>query len=161
MLFFHPSAPANAPIDIGFQQSILGETRQAWREGPGRLASCARGPAQDRALECTLSPTPLGGKYLARDLTFTFTSGRLTQIRFLASIDAYDRVRAGLDEAYGPPTSLEFDTIKIIHSIVTPHVAASWRRGPALIIIHDPETDGVSLSVTYSLDETPKSASRL
>ncbi len=158
-MLLHSAAPppVPAPSDVrastfGFQNSPLGQTLADWRRGAGPGARCQPMRENTRVIMCATPPVPLGGGQIAHDVTYEFVSGRLARIRFLTSIDAYDRVRARLDGRFGVPVNIVRDAIKIDENIQTPHLKAYWRNGRSTILLNDPERDGHSLSVTYSLD---------
>ncbi len=157
-MFLDPAPPpvaaplARPAATYGFQDAQLGETLADWRRGGDRAGPCQPVKGALSATLCAARPAPLGGRQIAHDLTYEFVGGRLARIRFLTSIDAYDRVRARLDGRFGPPVNIVRDAIKIDQSFETPHLKAYWRNGRSTIVVNDPERDGRSLSVTYSLD---------
>lgn len=140
------------PAAFGFENALLGETVADWRAAAGPRVSCPSVTRRSGAMTCTAPPVALGGRQLAHDITYEFIGGRLARIHFLTSIDAYDRVRARLDGRFGAPRDIVRDNIQIDQSIETPHLKAYWRNGRSTILLNDPEGDGRSLSVTYSLD---------
>ncbi len=144
--------PARPAATFGFEDASLGETLADWRRGAERAGSCQPVKGALSATICAARPVRLGGHQIAHGITYEFVGGRLARIRFLTSIDAYDRVRARLDGRFGPPVSIVRDAIKIDQSFETPHLKAYWRNGRSTILLNDPERDGRSISVTYSLD---------
>ena len=144
--------PPSPPSAVGFQTAYLGESLDDWRRQAPPGATCRTLTGAPARAICAAPPVDLGGHQVARDISYGFVEGRLVRIRFLTSIDAYDRVRARLDGRFGAPSPITYDAIQINRSVPTPHQRDVWRRGGALIVLSDPERDGYSLSVTYSLD---------
>jgi hypothetical protein len=151
-MFVQAPVPAAPGVPFGFQKGVLGETLADWLRTAAGAAACSPRPGASRIVVCGVAPIPIGGEHMARDVAFTFVDGRLARIRFRTSIDAYDRVRARLDSRYGPPRPVIYDEARIEHSIETPHVRAVWRSGRSTIVVDDPDQDGTTLSVTYTLD---------
>jgi len=150
------AAPAST---FGFQNAHLGETLAEWRDASGIDGRCQPVKGAANLIVCATPPIALGGGQIARDITYEFVGGRLGRIRFLTSIDAYDRVRARLDERFGAPANIVRDNIKIDETLETPHLKAYWRKGQSTILLNDPERDGRSLSVTYSSRDLPSDLS--
>ncbi len=146
------TTPARPAATFGFQNALLGQSFADWRRGAERAGSCQPVKGALSATICAAPPMPLGGRQIAHDITYEFVGGRLARIRFLTSIDAYNRVRARLDGRFGPPANIVRDAIRIDQSFETPHLKAYWRNGRSTILLNDPERDGRSISVTYSLD---------
>ena len=144
--------PPAASVPFGFEKAALGETLAGWRRSVGGSASCAPRSSGDGVVVCGMAPVALGGDRTAPDVAFTFVNGRLARIRFRTSINAYDRVRARLDSRYGAPRPVTYGQIRIEHSIETPHVRAVWHNDRSTIVINDPDAEGTTLKVTYTLD---------
>jgi hypothetical protein len=140
--------PAAAGGAFGFESASLGEAMAPWR-AKAPQARCA--PATGRITTCTAPPAPLGGGYLATDLTYQFVDGRLSRIAFRASVDAFSWLRARLDQRFGPPGAVVRDHL-VVEQIDLPHVRDTWRNGRSTIVLDDPERDGATLRVTYTLD---------
>jgi hypothetical protein len=70
---------------------------------PGGEVACAYASVYGRTV--LISAAPLAGRYVADDLRFVFAEGRLDEIDFRTSVDAYNVVEAQLSARYGPPTA--------------------------------------------------------
>ncbi len=91
---------------------------------------------------------PIGGGFLARDLTFRFTRGRLTGVSFRSSIDGYAFAMALLKTRFGPPRSILRDGITDADGLSRAHVEAIWRNGRSEITLDDPVRDTAQLGVS-------------
>jgi hypothetical protein len=100
---------------------------------------------------CSGPLVPLGGGYVARNLTYRFVDGTLARISFRTSIDAFEWVRHRLDTRFGHPASVVRDDI-VTESLDFPHVRDTWRNGRSSIVLDDPTRDMATLRVTYTLD---------
>jgi hypothetical protein len=141
----HPPAPV---VRYGFEQAQLGQTLTAWRAAAPSNAACQ---TAGRVTTCSGPLVPLGGGYVARNLTYRFVGGELARISFSTSIDAFDWVRHRLDTRFGAPTTVTRSDI-VAESLDFPHVRDTWRNGRSTIVLDDPIHDMASLRVTYTLD---------
>jgi len=149
MLATPPAHAVPAPVvRYGFDRFQLGETLASWRAEAPRGVAC--GPT-GQVTTCSAPLLPLGGGYVARNLTFRFVNGELARINFHTSIDAYSWVRRRLDTRFGDPTQVVRNDI-VADSIDFPHVRNVWRNGRATIVVDDPSRDMATLRVTYTLD---------
>ena len=87
--------------------------------------------------------------YRASDLRYLFDRGRLSEIRFGASIDAFSDVMVMLRGQYGPPTSIVRD------SVLTPdgrlaRVTEVWRTVDGDVTLTDPSAEPTKLNVTIA-----------
>jgi len=146
--------PAAAGGAFGFESASLGEMLTDWR-AKAPAATCA--PDGGGVTVCRAPPTPLGGGYLAQDLTYRFVGGRLTTISLRASVDAFSWLRARLDERFGQPVAVARDDL-VVEQIRLPHVRDMWRKGGSTIVLDDPNPDGVTLRVTYSMTPAARPA---
>jgi hypothetical protein len=89
-------------------------------------------------------------KYLARDPRYTFLNGRLAQIEFHASIDAFNAVMAAIDRAYGPSTETVRDDGPMYDDVRLPRVRKVWRLAAGLIQVTDPSSRPDELAVQLS-----------
>jgi hypothetical protein len=143
------AAPAPAPIvRYAFNQSQLGETLAVWRESAPPGAACS--PAGE-VTTCRAPLVPLGGGYVARNLTFRFVNGELARINLHTSIDAFSWVMNRIDTRFGGPTRIVRNDIAA-DSMEFPHVRDVWSNGRATIVVDDPSQDMATLRVTYTLD---------
>jgi hypothetical protein len=144
-----PAQASPAPVvRYGFEQAQLGEALAAWRAAAPAGVTCQTAA---RVTICSAPLTPLGGGYVARNLTYRFVDGQLARISFGASIDAFDWVRHRLDTRFGEPTSVTRDEIHA-ESLDFPHVRNTWRNARSTIVLDDPTRDMATLRVTYTLD---------
>lgn len=149
MLATAPALAAPAPVvRYGFDQFHLGETLAAWRADAPKDAACV---ASAQLTTCTAPLSPLGGGYMARNLTYRFVNGELARINFHTSIDAYSWVRSRIDKRFGEPTRAVRNDI-VADSLNFPHVRNVWRNGRSTIVVDDPARDMATLRVTYTLD---------
>jgi len=111
-------------------------------------ATCVRRKSEIE--DCTAPDQPIGGGYLARDLTYRFVGGRLAQIRFHSSIDAFAFVVARLKHDFGEPSDIHRNDVSL-DGRVFPHVAFVWRNGRSTTRMSDPNTAG-QLAVEITLD---------
>lgn len=149
MLATLPAHAAPAPtVRYGFNRSQLGETLAVWRADAPKGVTCQ---PSGQVTTCSAPLVPLGGGYVARNLTYRFVNGELARISFHASIDAYSWVRHRLDTRFGDPTRIARNDI-LAESLDFPHVRDVWRNGRATIVLGDPTRDMATLRVTYTLD---------
>lgn len=131
----------------------------AFRARPG--ITCGPGKAETVTL-CRGPDLPLGGGYFARDLTYRFLGGRLAQIRFSSSIDAFSWVTARLKKDDGQPSAIRRDTAHV-QGVDLPHVLMTWKNGRSTIALSDPVQSISQLDVSITRDtaagQLPQNAS--
>jgi hypothetical protein len=91
----------------------------------------------------------LDQRYRATGVRYLFEHGRLGEIDFTASIDAYNDVMAMLDRAYGPPSLTTRDWTRTSMGRV-PRVRQTWRTAAGAVILVDPSADPVQLRVQFA-----------
>ena len=121
------------------------------------------GPGKARAVTVCRGPdVALGGKYFAREPTYRFLNGRLAQIRFHSSIDAFSWVTARLKKDDGQPGVIRRDTVRL-QGVDLPHVLMTWKNGRSTISLDDPAETISQLDVSITRDtaaaQLPQSAS--
>lgn len=138
---------------------MLGQTLEAWRAAsPDRASAVCTPDAKDaRRTDCRLASQPLGARYLARELTYSFTDGRLARVRFRSSIDGFDHVTALLKRAYGQPAKITRDQLRLENGYTLPHVAMEWRTAHGRARLSDPAAAGM-LEVTVTVDPSAAKA---
>ncbi|HEY2050596.1 MAG TPA: hypothetical protein VGH03_14735 [Caulobacteraceae bacterium] len=144
-----PAHATPAPVvRYGFNKSQLGETLTVWRSSAPAGVTCS---AAGAVTTCTAPLVPLGGGYVARNLTYRFVNGELARINFHTSIDAFSWVRSRIDTRFGDPARVVRNNIAA-DSVDFPHVRDVWRNGRSTIMVDDPSPDMSTLRVTYTLD---------
>jgi hypothetical protein len=91
----------------------------------------------------------LGGAYRASDLQYLFVRGRLGEIRFKASIDAYSVVTAMLEQQFGPPNQSMRDQVRTADGPFA-RVVQTWRSPSGEIVLADPSDEATQLQVSMS-----------
>jgi hypothetical protein len=148
-----PPAPPSPPAAVQAQPFGLGQARigmdlAAFRARAG--IACSAG----KALAVTVCRGPdlaLGGKYFAREPTYRFLNGRLAQIRFHSSIDAFSWVTARLKKDDGQPSAIRRDTVRL-QGVDLPHVLMTWKNGRSTITLNDPVETISQLDVSITRD---------
>jgi hypothetical protein len=106
----------------------------------------------------------LEANYRADHLQYRFVHGRLAEIRFMASIDAYSNLMTMLEHQYGPPSETMRDTAPAADSRFA-RVIQTWRSPAGDIVLADPSDEPtelrVSLSASSANDPRPAIASAL
>jgi hypothetical protein len=159
-----PPAPPSSPASIQAQPFGLGETRIGLDLAAFRTrAGIACGPGKAAGVTVCRGPDlPLGGKYFAREPTYRFLNGRLAQIRFHSSIDAFSWVTARLKKDDGQPSAIRRDTVRL-QGVELPHVAMTWKNGRSTIALNDPIESISQLDVSITRDDAaaqlPRNAS--
>lgn len=147
---------------LGFDGATLGMSLADWKTlTPPADAGVDAQPV------CTPQPTPgqvacaydsevghetlplqlrLDDRYRARNVAYVFTSGRLTEIRFSTSVDAYSDVVAMLTTRYGPPSRTQRDTIKSEVGRLQ-RVRQVWRTPAGVVSLADPAPTPTALTV--------------
>lgn len=145
---------SSAATAFGLADARIGMELAAFRTRAG--IGCAPGKAPQVTV-CHGPDLPLGGGYFARDLDYRFLDGRLVQIRFRSSVDAFSWVTARLKKDDGQPTAIARD--ELAHSGKRlPHVTMTWKNGRSTIALSDPAPSLIQLGVTITRDAA---ASRL
>jgi hypothetical protein len=85
----------------------------------------------------------------ANDLRYRFIRGRLVEIRFTASVDAYNDVTALLERQYGPPNETTRDAACNTDGCFA-RVIQTWRSPSGGIVLVDPSDDPAQLRVSDS-----------
>jgi len=167
-------APAVAPTPA-FKGAWIGMSPNEWRQlptppGAGALAqphcnasstgletSHAEGLARtesdivicgyfDQLGGHTARAVRLTAGFLARDLTYVFTSGALSAIRFTTSIDAYNNLRAMFGERYGTPVRDDRDSVRTSLGLRA-RVRDIWRTPFGSVRLTDPSGNPTRISV--------------
>jgi hypothetical protein len=141
--------------------------------GPDALPSCTDDPHVS-----TIAPNPLGATrrdsnvvtcayvdrfgqmalphavrldaaYSVDDLRYRFDHGRLVEIRFRASIDAFSDVMAMLKRQRGPPTATIRDEVRTPNGR-SARVTEMWRTAGGAIMLVDPSDSLTQLEVSLS-----------
>lgn len=90
--------------------------------------------------------------YRALDVRYLFARGRLTEIQFDASIDAYDDVMNLLTKSYGPPTATIRDSIRSSIGRLE-RVRQAWRTPGGTIRLDDPSPTLTGMIVRFVAPE--------
>jgi hypothetical protein len=157
--------PATAPVTAPVSQSATPASQHAVTYGFAGVtigasladlhsirprASC--GPDKSGVIDCVVPDQPVGGGYVARDLTYRFIGGRLAQIRFHSSIDSFAVLVARLKHDFGPPADLRRGNV-VLYGHTFPHVAFIWRNGRSTIQMNDPATPAqMAVKITFDAD---------
>ena len=91
----------------------------------------------------------LDAKYQANGLQYLFVRGRLVEIRFKASIDAYNDVAAMLEHQYGPPSATTREDAPAADGRLA-RVIQRWRSPLGEIVLADPSDEPTQLRVSLS-----------
>lgn len=142
------AAPAAAQ-PFGLADIRIGMDLASFKSRP--KVGCAPGKAQGVTV-CSAPDRALGGGYFARDLTYCFVDGRLAQIRFRSSIDAFSWVTAQLKKDDGQPSAIKRDTAVFNSGVRLPHVLMTWKNGRSTITLNDPVQSLTQLSVSITRD---------
>jgi hypothetical protein len=164
--------PPTAPLS--FDGAKLGMTIGEWKAlapppGVGPVAAADCGPGIAAALQeeiaaasqssgrstCTyderfgagvlLHSAKFDDRYRVDGLCYRFVGGRLREIDFTASIDAYNDIAAQLTREYGPPATTVRDVLRTSAGRF-PRVRQTW-RGPGGVSLTDPTNDPLRLGV--------------
>lgn len=99
-------------------------------------------------------------RFRARNLRYVFRGGKLTEIRFEVSADAYDDVIAWAKARFGPTSDVVRDSVRTAGGLL-PRVRNTWRTAAGDIIVTDPDEGRTTLSVELSnrsMASTPTTA---
>jgi hypothetical protein len=171
-----PPAPQHMAGALAFDGAALGMTIGAWRSlspppgvGPSAAADC--GPGVVAALRLDRIPAPaaasayttcaydarfgddvllhsvkLDDRFRIDDLRYRFASGRLSEIDFTASVDAYNDIVARLTHDYGQPAATVRDLLRTPSGRFA-RVRQTWRTPAGVVSLVDPTSDPLRLSV--------------
>jgi len=92
---------------------------------------------------------PLDQRYLATRVRYVFVGGRLAQIRYRASRDAFDDLIAILKSAYGPPRATQRDTMKTSMGRLD-RVQMTWSAPTSRAVLTDPADSALDIGVQVS-----------
>jgi hypothetical protein len=96
----------------------------------------------------------LDARYRATGLRYLFVAGRLSEIDFSASVDAYSDVMAMLDSGFGTPSRTVRDSVRTSVGLF-PRVHQTWRTPGGDVDLVDPGPDPVALSVRFTAADRP------
>jgi hypothetical protein len=99
----------------------------------------------------------LDPRYRATGLRYLFVAGRMHEIDFNASVDAYDDVVAMLEKNFGAPTLTVRDKVRTSIGFF-PRVRQTWRTSGGNVSLIDPGADPVQLSVRFTAPQTALAA---
>jgi len=88
----------------------------------------------------------LDGRYQVEGLRYRFADGRLAEIDYTASIDAYNDIEAKLSRKYGRPVATVRDVLNTPAGHF-PRVRQTWRTAGGVISLTDPTNDPLRLGV--------------
>jgi len=91
----------------------------------------------------------LDARFRANNLRYCFVRGRLAQIQFTASIDAYNNVTAMLEHQYGPPNLTKREQARGPDGRFS-RVVETWRSPLGQIVLTDPSDQQTELRVSLS-----------
>jgi len=91
----------------------------------------------------------LDATYRADDVQYRFDRGRLAEIRFRASVDAFSDVMSLLERQYGPPTATVRDEVRTPDGRFA-RVTQIWRTADDAITLVDPSDALTQLEVSLS-----------
>lgn len=159
------AAAAAAPSQpLEFQGVALGTPLQAWLQRPlddpgrpGLRAVCRRSAGAAAATVCryvgrygavTVGESfPLAGRYRARDVAYRFVGGRLAEVDFSTSADAFNLMMARLKQRYGQPAQVVRGTASYGHGVRLPRVRVVWRLPAGEVELTDPSADPGRMAV--------------
>lgn len=169
--------PAGGPLS--FDGATLGMTVGAWRSlapppgvGPSAAPDC--GPAVGDPIraeqlapsapapgnvtcsygarfgaEVLLHSAKFDDRFRLDGLRYRFAGGRLSEIDFTTSIDAYNDVVARLTAEYGAPVTIVRDVARTA-TVRLPRVRQVWRTAGGSVSLTDPSSDPLRLSVRFA-----------
>lgn len=172
----HLAAPPQAAGALSFDGATLGMTLGEWRSlapppgvgssgaadcGPGIVAALRREQiaaaplVKDQTIcgydtrfgaDVLLHSARFGVHYRIDGLRYRFAGGRLREIDFTASIDAYNNIVARLTREYGAPAVTVRDEMRTGAGRF-PRVRRIWRASGGVVTLTDPTDDPLRLSV--------------
>ena len=178
-----PPVAAQSAGPLSFDGAHLGMTLGEWRAlapppgvGPTAAADC--GPGIVAALrearvtttastgqtvcaydarfgdDVLLHSAKLDDHYRIDALRYRFTDGRLSEVDFTASVDAYNDIVARLTHDYGQPTSTVRDFTRIADGRFA-EVRQTWRADGGVVTLTDPTSNPLRLSVRIAQGAQP------
>jgi hypothetical protein len=158
--------------DLSFQGATLGMTLDAWRalpppDGPTTMskAACSTGAATSPAtpvhgaIECVYRRTygrfalqpavtlPDGRR--VTDIRYSFRNGRLVQITYRLSVDAYESTVARLDARFGSASQVIRDTVRTRDGRLA-RVTRTWTSPKGAAQLVDPVAPYAQMEVRLS-----------
>ena len=168
----------SSPPVLEFKGSPLGMPLAAWRGAPfpgatadvrpvcasdgagaGRQASpipTAGANASD--LVCTYAfagpsglrvPVPIGDGFYARRIRYVFRAGRLSEISFMTSPNAFDAMVARVDAQIGPARQTTRDTARVFDRTL-PRVRMRWPSPAGVVTLVDPAAQTGLIAMDYA-----------
>jgi hypothetical protein len=134
---------AAADCGSGIVAALREERIAATPPSPGRL-TCAYG--ERFGDDILLHSAKFDDRYRLDGLRYRFVGGRLSEIDFSASIDAYNDIAAKLTHDYGPPATTVRDVMRT-PARRFPRVRQTWRAPGGDISLTDPTDDPLRLGV--------------
>lgn len=170
-----PAVSTQVATPLSFDGAELGMTVAAWKALPpppgiGQSAAPDCGPAVAAALrdeptgvapsgggttcaydarygnDVLLRSARLDDRYRIEGLRYRFADGRLAEVAYTASIDAYDDITARLTRKYGPPVQTIRDMLKTTAGRFR-RVRQTWRTPSGVVRLDDPTADPLRLGV--------------
>ncbi|MGH6964884.1 MAG: hypothetical protein ACREE0_10390 [Phenylobacterium sp.] len=166
------ASPDPAHPDLSFQGATLGMSLDAWRalpppDGPATTstaicsAGAAASPAKpaDRAVDCVYRRTygrfalqpavtlPDGRR--VTDIRYSFRDGRLAQIAYRLSVDAYESTVARLDARFGSASRVLRDTVRTPDGRLA-RVTRTWTAPGGVAQLVDPVAPYAQIEVRLS-----------
>jgi hypothetical protein len=171
-----PPAPPPPARSLSFDGAVLGMTIGEWRAlspppgvGPTAAADCGPGivaalresrvaaamPAAGQTTcaydarfgdDVLLHSARLDSRYRLDGLRYRFAGGRLREIDFTASVDAYNDIVAKLTHDYGPPTATVRDVTRTADGRFA-RVRQTWRAAGGVVTLTDPTANPLRLGV--------------
>lgn len=151
--------------NLRFVDAEMGMTLAQWKALPplSGLASqseaeCGAGPSGGVVCDNTThygkvslaQSARINRNYLAEDPRYTFVNGRLVEIEFHASIDAFNAIMSAIESPYGPATETDRDVGPTYDGVRLPRVRKIWRLAPGSIEVIDPSSRPDELAVRLS-----------
>ncbi len=171
-----PSPPQSASV-LEFKGSRLGMSLEQWRSEPFPGAGSAvrpvcsdqgadaqrlglQAPAKGAAateMVCTYAftgadgsrePVPITGGFYARQASYVFHGGRLGEISFTTSPDAFSAMTARIDAQLGQPRETVRDTAHV-RGVAFPRVRMRWSGPAGSVTLIDPAADTTLMKLDY------------
>ena len=95
-------------------------------------------------------PVPISDGLFARAIRYTFRGGRLAEISYLASPNAFDALVARIDAQMGPSTSTTRDALRMRSAAWLPRVRMRWLGRAGTVTLTDPVADTGMMAVDYA-----------
>jgi hypothetical protein len=175
---------STAAAPLSFEGAVLGMTLGAWKSlspppgvGPTAAADCGPGVVAALRANRIAAATPDAGEatcaYDARfgdavllhsaklddhdrieALRYRFTDGRLSEIDFTASVDAYNDIVARLTHDYGPPSRTDRGSVRTSVRRFA-QVQKTWSAAGGVVTLTDPTDNPLRLSVRIAGASAP------